>query len=291
MIAARSLLGSGVRAIPVLVVLCAVAAPVAADSKTKELAQGYEKELAACRTRADGVTKVASGAQALVDDGQKQYEADLAALRAGLAQVQAYCAELTATLEILGADPDAKYRSLERKLDEQDNKIRKLRQSTKKVLDDLAPVISRMIAPINARVGPAAPAPRRVRVKFPSGRAVDGPALGGTYRTSGTDATDIIEYTEAKETATVTTKLVAGATCEQQRQAITADASDIAATDATKPLRLAWYIAYAKPTRRLRVACRVTKAGAIVATLDEPLAADAWPELEPVVLAMIAARP
>ena len=123
------------RAIPVLVVLCAVAAPVSADSRTRELAQGYDKELAACRTRADGVTRVATGAQALVDEGQKQYEADLAALRA------------------------------------------------------------------------------------------------------------------------------------------------------------AWYIAYAKPTRRLRVACRVTKAGAIVATLDEPAAASAWPELEPVLVAMIAARP
>jgi len=286
-----SLLGSGVRATRVLVVLCALAAPVAADSRTRELAQGYGKELAACRTRADGVTKVATGAQALVDDGQKQYEGDLAALRAGLAQVQAYCAELTATLEILNADAGAKYRSLERKLDEQDNKIRKLRQSTKKVLEQLAPVISRMITPINARVGPAAPAPKRVRVKFPSGRAVDAPALAGLYRTSGTDANDIIEYTEAKDSATVTTKLVAGATCEQQRQAITAGASEIAATDATKVLRLAWYIAYAKPARRLRVACRVAKAGAIVATLDEPAAASAWPELEPVLIAMIAARP
>ena len=263
-----------------------------ADSKTKELARGYEKELAACQTRADGVAKVAAGAQALVDDGQKQYEADLDALRAGLAQVQSYCAELTATLEILGADPNAKYRSLERKLDEQDNKIRKLRQTTKKVLDDLAPVISRMIAPINARVGPAAPAPKKVHLKFPSERAVDGPALGGTFRTSGSEATDIVEYTEAKVSATLTTKLIAGATCDQQRRAITAaDASDIAATDAIKSLRLAWYIAYTKPNRRLRVACRMTKAGAIVATLDDPLAASAWPELEPLLSAMITARP
>jgi hypothetical protein len=276
----------------VFVVLCVFVAVAAADSKTRELARGYEKELAACQTRADGVAKVATGAQALVDDGHKQYEADLAALRAGLAQMQVYCAELTATLEILRADPSAKYRSLERKLDEQDNKIRKLRQSTRKLLDDLAPVISRLIPAINARVGSAAPAPKKLRLKFPSGRAVDGPALGGTLRTSGSEASDIAEYTEAKASATVTTKLVAGATCEQQRQAITAaDASEVAATDATRSLQLAWYITYAKPTRRLRVACRMTKAGAIVATLDEPLAASAWPELEPLLAAMIAARP
>ena len=280
------------RAILVLAALCAVAALAAADSKTRELAQGYERELAACRTRADGVAKVATGAQALVDGGQKQYEADLAALRDGLAQVQAYCAELTATLEIL-ADPGAKYRSLERKLDEQDNKIRKLRQTSKKVLDDLAPVISRLIPAINARVGQAAPAPKKLRLKFPSERAVDGPALGsGTFRTSGSETSDIVEYSEAKASATLTTKLVAGATCEQQRKAVTAtDASDVAATDATRSLGLAWYMAYAKATRRLRVACRMTKAGAIVATLDDPLAASAWPDLEPLLAAMIAARP
>jgi hypothetical protein len=281
-----------VRATLVFVVLCAVAAAAAADSKTMELARGYEKELAACQTRADGVTRVATGAQALVDDGQKQYEADLAALRAGLAELQSYCAELTATLDILRADPGAKYRSLERKLDEQDNKIRKLRQTTKKLLDDLAPVISRLIPAINARVGAAAPAPKKLRLKFPSGRAVDGPALAGTFRTSGSEASDLAEYTEAKATATLTTKLVAGATCEQQRQAITtADASDIAATDATRALGLAWYITYARTTRRLRVACRMTKAGAVLATLDDPLAASAWPDLEPLLAAMIAARP
>jgi len=280
-----------VRATLVFVVFCALAASAAADSKTVELARGYEKERAACRTRADGVTKVTTGAQELVDDGQKQYEADLAALRAGLVQIEAYCAELTATLEILGTDPKAKYRSLERKLDEQDNKIRKLRQSSKKLLDDLAPVISRLIPLINARVGSVAPVPNKLRLKFPSGRTVDGTALGGTFRTSGSEASDTVEYTEAKTTARLTTKLVAGATCEQQRQAITtADASEIAATDATRSLRLAWYITYAKTARRLRVACRMTQAGAIVATLDDPLAASAWPELEPLLVAMIAAR-
>lgn len=287
----RSLLRSGMRANLVILALCAVTAPVAADSKTKELAQGYEKEVTACRTRADGVTKVATGTQALVDEGQQQHEADLAALRAGLAEVQAYCAELTATLEILNADPKAKYRSLERKLDEQDNKIRKLRQSSKKVLDDLSPVISRMVPQINARVGTAAPVAKKVHVKFPSGRSIDAPAFAGTYRMSGSDATDLIEYAEAKASATITAKLVANATCEQQRQAITAtEATDIATTEATKPLGLAWYIAYGKSARRLRVACRATKSGAIVAMLDEPVATNAWPDLERVLAVMIAAR-
>lgn len=268
------------------------AAPAAADSRTKELARSYEKELAACEMRLHGVERVTAGTQALVDGGQRQYEADLAALRAGLAEVQAYDAELTATLQILNADPGASYRSLERKLDEQDNKIRKLRQSTKKVLEDLAPVTARMIPVINARVGTAAPVVKRVHIQFASGRAIDAPLLTGEYRTLGNDAIDSVEYAEGKGTATITTKLVANATCEQQRKAIAAaDATDVTATGATQSLGLAWYIGYGKPGRRLRAACRVTKAGAVLAMLDEPAGSSGWPELEPVLAAMIAARP
>ena len=268
------------------------AAPAAADSRTKELAKSYEKELAACEMRLHGIERVTSGTQGLVDDGQHQYDADLAALRAGLTELQAYDAELTATLQILNADPNAPYRSLERKLDEQDNKIRKLRQSTRKVLEDLAPVTARMIPVINARVGTAAPVVKRVHIQFASGRAVDAPLLAGQYRTMGTDVVDIVEYEEGKASATITTKLIANATCEQQRKAIAAtDASDVPATGAAQSLGLAWYIGYARIGRRLRAACRATKAGAVLATLDEPAGGSGWPELEPVLTAMIAARP
>ncbi len=279
------------RATLVILALWLAAVPAAADSKTKELAKGYEKELAACEMRLHGVERITAGTQALVDDGQRQYEADLAALRAGLTELQAYDAELTATLQILNADPGASYRSLERKLDEQDNKIRKLRQSTKKVLEDLAPVSSRMIPVINARAGTPAPVVKHVHIQFASGRAIDAPLLTGTYRTLGTDATDAVEYAEGKDSAKVTTKLVANATCEQQRQAIAADASDVPATGATQSLGLAWYVGYAKSGRRLRAACRATKAGAVLATIDEPAGVSGWPELEPVLTAMVAARP
>ena len=280
------------RASLVILALSGLAAPAAADSKTRQLAQDYAKEAAACQIRADGVTRVTRGTERLVEDGQKQFEADLAALRAGQVQIQAYCAELAATLELLNADPGAAYRSLEHKIDDHDNQIRKYRQSTKKMLDDLAPAISRMIPEINARAGSPAPAPKKVRVKFPSGRAIDATILGGTYRTSGSDASDILDYAEAKSSATIVAKLVANSTCAQQRQAITAsDAAEVATTDATRPLGLAWYVAYGKASRRLRVACRTTEAGAVVATLDEPAGATAWPELEPLLAQMIAARP
>jgi hypothetical protein len=280
------------RATLVMLAVGLAAAPAAADSRTKELAKSYEKELAACEMRLRGVERVTTGTQTLVDGGQRQYEADLAVLRAGLTELQAYDAELTATLQLLSADPGASYRSLERKLDEQDNKIRKLRQSTKKVLEDLAPVTTRMIPVINARVGTAAPMVKRVHIQFGSGRAIDAPLLTGEYRTMGTDVVDIVEYAEGKATATVTTKLIANATCEQQRKAIAAaDASDVPAAGAVQSLGLAWYVGYAKTGRRLRAACRATKAGAVLATLDEPAGSSGWPELEPVLAAMIAARP
>jgi hypothetical protein len=280
------------RARLVMLAVWLAAAPAAADSRTKALAKGYEKELAACERRLHGVERVTTGTQELVDDGQRQYEADLAALRAGLVELQAYDAELTATLQILNADPGASYRSLERKLDEQDNKIRKLRQRTKKVLEDLAPVTARMIPVINARVGTAAPVVKRVHIEFASGRAIDAPLLAGEYRTLGNDTIDTVEYAEGKASATITTKLVANATCEQQRKAIAAaDAADVPATGATQSLGLAWYIGYARTGRRLRAACRVTRAGAVLATLDEPAGGSGWPELEPVLTAMIAARP
>lgn len=302
------------RSVLVMLALCAAPAIAAADARTRELAQGYDKELGGCRTRADGITRVTAGTQALVDAGQKQFEPELAALRDGVTELQAYCAELTQALALL-ADANASYRALERKLDEQDNKIRKHRAASKKALDDLAPVISRMIPQINARAGTVAPAPKRIRVKFPSERVIDAPVLSGTYRVAGTDTADILDYTEAKPAAkpegkpdakpdaakvearteaalnaTITVSLVAGATCEQRRHAVSArDAADVVPSDATRPLGLAWYVAYAKDTRRVRVACRDTKSGAVEAKLDEPTA-EGWPELEPVFAAMIASR-
>ncbi|HEX8113519.1 MAG TPA: hypothetical protein VF516_37570 [Kofleriaceae bacterium] len=279
------------RAKLVMLALWLAAAPAAADSKTKELARSYEKELAACEMRLHGIERVTAGTQALVDDGQRQYEADLAALRTGLTEMQAYDAELTATLQILNADPGAPYRSLERKLDEQDNKIRKLRQTTKKVLENLAPVTARMIPRINARTGTPAPVVKHVHIQFASGRAIDAPLLTGTYRTLGTDATDAVEYGEGKDSAKVTTKLIANATCEQQRQTIAADATDVPASGAVQSLGLAWYVGTARSGRRLRAACRATKAGAVLATIDEPAGVSGWPELEPVLAAMVAARP
>jgi hypothetical protein len=47
----------------VALALCLLTSVASADGKTKQLATGYTKELAACHTRADGVGKAKTGAQ------------------------------------------------------------------------------------------------------------------------------------------------------------------------------------------------------------------------------------
>lgn len=246
----------------------AFAASAAADSRITSLVTGYDKEAAACRIHADGVAKVLAGAQTL-DDAKD----DVAVLDQAHADVQAYCDEVNATLELLRADPKATYKSLEKQLDEHDNKIRKLRQSSKKTLDALQPVIQRLIPRINARVGAAATSEKRVPGKFPSGRTVELPSLPGTWKVSGTAATDIVEYTEKPIVATVEVRPFSAATCDQQRKAILAKVEHVDAaeqTDATKQLKLKWNLAYTKAGRVTQVACIDGKTGGWLATIDAP---------------------
>jgi hypothetical protein len=266
------------------IVLALVMMTVAAnaDSKTKALATGYTKELAACHTRADGVGKAKTGAQCLVDGGAAEFRDDLDALTKGFETVQSYCAELDATLALI-ADPNASYKQLEHQLDDHDNKIRALRKSSKQALDTLAPVIARVIPAVNARAGTAAPVVKKTPLAFPSGRKVDAPALAGTWKVSGTQTTDTAEYSEAKASATLSVRAIAG-TCAERKKALpraAVDAPNVAA-------KVEFYEWYDKDDRRVRVACRAAKTGSLVATLDMP-AASTW-ALEPVLFAMLDAR-
>jgi len=284
-----------------LVVLCVLTATAAADGKTKELATGYQKELTACRTRADGVAKVQTGTKSLVDGGAAEYAPDLDQLTKGLATIQAYCGELDATLQLI-ADPAASYKPLEKQLDDHDNKIRALRKQSKQTLDTLAPVLAKLIPAINARAGTAAPVVKKTPLKFPSGRSVDAPALAGAWKVSGTPATDTAEYTEAKQSSTLTVKLATGSCADRKkdlpRAAVdepglprrgSAAEGQRGVVDNDPNPKLDWYVRYDKDARRIRVGCRSFTGGSLIATLDDPIATS-WPTLEPVLLAMLAAR-
>ena len=73
--------------------------------------------------------------------------------------VLAYCDAIAAVLELLNADPKATYKSIEKQLEEQDNKIRKVRQAARKAVDDAGPAIQRVVPKVNARVGNSAQKP------------------------------------------------------------------------------------------------------------------------------------
>lgn len=279
-----------------LLLVCALAATAAADGKTKELATGYQKELTACRTRADGVVKVQTGATSLGDE----YAADRDQLTKGLETIQAYCSELDATLQLI-ADPAASYKALEKQLDDHDNKIRALRKQSKQALDALGPVLAKLIPAINARAGTAAPVVKKTPLKFPSGRSVDAPAMAGAWKVSGTPTTDTAEYSEAKESSTLSVKQVTGTCADRkkdlprasvkwgERPARSSAEGGAKVEDNDNPTKLDWYVRYDKDARRIRVGCRASTGGSLIATLDDPIATT-WPTLEPVLLAMLAAR-
>ena len=269
----------------VVLAVIALASRASADAKLDQLATGYDKEAAACKIHADGVAKVLAGAKELPDAA-----ADVDALTKAGAANQDYCDALAAVLGVLRGDPSATYKSLEKQLDDADNQIRKLRKSSKVALDGVQPVIAKLIPKINAARVAAPPAgERKIPGKFPSGRTVDLPSLPGTWKVSGSAATDILEYEEGKVEASVTVKPFSQATCDQQKKSI-ADKhlEDVAPTDAQKQIKLAWYVAYTQKARVIQVACVAGKAGGWLATVDAPI--DAKLPLGTVMARMLAAQ-
>ncbi|MDB4959583.1 MAG: hypothetical protein JWO36_7152 [Myxococcales bacterium] len=280
------------RARLVVVVVIGLASRASADSRLKNLLTGYEKEAASCQIHADGVAKVRDGTQKLFDETKDpSLEGDRVELAVGHGEVQTYCDAVTSAVQFLQSSDGASYKSLEKELDERDNKIRKLRKSSKQTLDKLQPVIQRMIPKINARVGSAVPVEKKLPGTFPSGRKVDLPALPGTWKVSGSSATDTVEYTEQKLVATVSVRPFSAATCDQQRKSLTARADhldDVEQTDSTKKLKIVWNVAYTKNARVVQVACVEGKAGGWLATIDAPI--DAKLPLGTVMARMLAAQ-
>lgn len=239
--------------------------PAFGDARLDELATGYTKEAASCKIHAAGVAKVLDGAKLLPADDA--IAADVDALAKAHVVVQAYCDEVDGALALLHADPAATYKTLERQLDEKDNKIRKLRQSSKKTLDALQPVIQRMIPKVNAaRVGTPEPADKKLPAKFPSGRAIELPKLAGTWALSGTATTDVAEYTEKAATTTITVRAFTGATCDQHRKAL----ADKPALVETPDPRAAWKLSYSHDKRAATAMCVASKDGGWLATIDAP---------------------
>jgi len=263
----------------------ALAGTAHADKKLQGFKPDFVHEAAGCQVQTSGIAKVLAGATELaktVEAAERaELEHDVDQLTGGLALEKAYCDEVAAMVAFLDANAAATYRSVERELDARYTKIVKLRAASKKTIEELQPTTRKLIPRIARRPDPPAPEPRRIPGKFPSGRAIELPALAGTWRLWGSSTTDTAEYLETppKEpviTASATTRPFADTTCDDQRKALLAraDAEPLVELElpGAKELGVAWGARYTRRQQTtahlVSVLCVPGKAGGLLATTD-----------------------
>jgi len=293
----------------ILVFALAPAGTAHADKKLLDFKPDFVREVAGCQVQTNGITKVLAGATELVktvEPGERaELERDVEQLAKSLALEKEYCDEVAAMIAFIDANAAAPYRSVERELDTRYTKIVKLRAASKKMRDELQPTTRKLIPRIARRPQPAAPGPKRVPGKFPSGRTVELPPLPGTWRLSGSATTDTADYSEAPPkgpaiAARATTRSFSGATCDQQRKAllVRGDAENLVDLDVpgAKELGVAWGARYTRREQAtahlVSVLCVPGKAGGLLATADVvPAEREALAdELGKLLLRMIAAQ-
>jgi len=266
--------------------LLASAGAARGDQKLQSFKPDFVREVAGCRVQVSGLTRVVDGATELVKTTaaaeRAELERDLDQLTKGLAVVKEHCDEVAGMIAFIDANAATPYQSAARELDDRYKKIVKLRAAVKKTLEELQPTTRKMIPLIARRPRPDPSEPKRVPAQFPSGRLVDLPSLGGTWRLSGTSSTDTADYSEAPPkgpaiTASATTRPLSGATCDQQRKAllVRSDAEQLVDLDlpGAKELGVAWGARYTRRERSIAhlvsVLCIPGKpSGGLLATAD-----------------------
>lgn len=265
-----------------MVVVMVLASTAFADKRLDDLATGYDREAAACKRQESGFATVLAGARTLPD-----VQADVERLDKGHAVVAGYCGELDGALALIkGA---TSYKAVEHELDERDNKIRRARAASKKVVTELEPVMHRLIPLINAaHAGAPQVAEHRTPAKFPSGRAVELPALPGQWTLSGTASTDVATYADKAVAATITAQPFKVATCDQERRRLAGidGVSELEVPAAAKQLGVAWMVSYSKSSQLVALTCAQVGTGGAVAIVEtsEPKLID---ELHKLALRMI----
>jgi len=289
------------RPLPVLLLL-ATSSTALADKKTEAMRPGFVKEAAACQIEVRGRAKLIAGATALLatlEGSEKEaLDKDLATLAAGQATISAYCSEVEALVAFLAASATASYKSVEKELDERDNKVRTQRKAAKKLVAELTPITRALIPRIKRLPTPAAATDARPASKFPSGRSVVLPALSGTFSLSGSTTTDAVEYVEKTASAKVSTRTFDKATCDQQRKALSAKSTQITELEVPetgKAAGVVWSVRFTQEDKiphLVQVACIARKDGGVVATADvQPAANRALAdEVGKLMFAMLAAR-
>ena len=266
------------RALALGLVVVLLSATAAADKRITDMTPGYEREAQTCATQISGLEKVQSGgatlAPSLPPDDKTALDADLATLATGLVGVKAYCAEVTDLVVFLKANTTATYKSVEKSLDERDNKLRKLRKASKKTIDALQPITRTWIGKIaQAQAQKPDVVDKRTPGKFPSGRTV---ALRVSTMWKGS----------------VETRAFTGATCEQQQRGL--PNFDPGKTPALDGVDVAWWTQTSTPGNRpyIEQLCARNKTGGGWSGRIEinPSSNSSLGELRALALRMIAAQ-
>lgn len=283
-----------------------------ADQKLVSFKPDFVREVKGCEVQVSGLEKVLAGATELARTAEPAerpgFERDVEQVTRGLGVVKGYCDEVAGMIAFIDANASAPYRQVAPELDARYRKIVKLRAESKQATEELQPTTRRLIPLMARRPQPAAAPPRRTPAKFPSGRAVELPALGnfaGAWRLSGSGATDTADYSEAPPkgpaiAARATTRASSGGTCDDQRQAllVRGDAEQLASYEApgAKEQGVAWGVRYLRREQAaahlVTVLCATGKAGHVLATADVVPAdrAALADELAQLLVRMLAAR-
>ncbi len=275
-----------------------IAGPAAADKKIQQMTPGFEREAQTCATQISGLVKVQTGSATLVPtlspEDKSTLDKDLETLAAGLAGVKAYCAEVRALVDLLEANAAAPYKSIEKELDTRDNKVRKLRRDSKKTIESLQPITRRWIGTIaQAQAQRPDVVARTTPGKFPSGRTIELPPLGGRWKLSGEKQSDSAEYIDKTWTATVFVRAFSAATCEQQQRTLALDAKPSAGAlpGAADGLDTAWAMTSHTTKTYTETVCVRGKAGGWLGLLEvKPAWTEAAAPLRALLVRMVIAQ-
>lgn len=261
-----------------LVISVALVANAAlADKKIVDMTPRYKKELAACEMQEGGLAMMVARTRTFLATNppdKAELEKDVERFVQGHTIVAAYCAEVGAMVTLLEENANVPYKTVQKRIGERDNAVRKLRTQAKKQIDELAPLTRKLIPRVTQRVPQVEE--KKQTGKFPSGRIVELPAITGTWKLGGNAVTDIAEYATDGAVGIVTAYTFANATCDQQRKYFAAKAGDEPIADlelsaAAKALEVQWAARYvrrdAKP-HMLTMMCMPSGSGGFVALAD-----------------------
>jgi hypothetical protein len=272
----------------IIIAAVALARDAYADAKTQKMVTGYQREARSCKIQNDGVTKLREGATAMqAEVNDDEVAADLATLRTAHESIQAFCAELAVMIELLNADRNAPYKSLEPQIMEHDKKLRELRKAFKQATDGVTPIIRRLVPRINkfstkaAHAAAKGPAPAAAPEATPAATTKPQPEPAKPAATApprpAPPPPAPVKITEGPSTS-LAMRAFTGGTCDDQakQSAMKAEAFEREAPKKRAAGTLAWLpgarwrTSYVSGDRLIQSECVATKSGGVILTLEGP---------------------